>query len=281
MAGSEQLTGPFGIWIYTTQRLLSLSWAARVEELCSHLSTVFPIPGPSSVACTWADSRSLGDDGTGWTRYIPSLVDTLIVITQADLPSICRIYESVVRAHLAAGATVVTYSPETGSVKVEYPCKPAPDKGREGNVIVVPRVRRYTARLDCLLLSPNLTNEHVNAMAALRLDPTDTNLEKLDLTTDELRSLSRRRGLVEAISRTTASCWEVFANECFTADSWKVPSEVVKQLATIERLVKLVTPMSKNPLILRETLYRTLYGKREREQTISITIPSPSHKASA
>jgi hypothetical protein len=281
MAGSEQLTGPCGVWIYTTQRLLSLSWAARVEELYSHLSTAVSVPAPSSVACTWADSRSLGDDGMGWTRYIPSLVDTLIVITQADLPSICRIYESVVRAHMAAGAVVVTYSPETGSVKVERPAKPAPDKGREANVIVVPRVRRSTARPDYLLLSPNLTKEHVNAMAALRLDPTDSNLEQLNLPADELESLSRQRSLAEAVSRTTASCWEVFANECFTADAWKGPSEVVKQLATIERLVKLVTPVSNNPLIRRETLYRILYGQREREQTISVTMPSRSRSASA
>ena len=42
IAGSEQLTGPCGIWIYTTQRLLSLSWASRVEELYTHLSVLSP-----------------------------------------------------------------------------------------------------------------------------------------------------------------------------------------------------------------------------------------------
>jgi len=203
----------------------------------------------------------------------------LIVITQADLPSICLIYESVVRNHLAAGAVVVTYCPEIGSVKVEHAAKTTPGKGREADVIVVPRVRRYTARPDYLLLSPNLTKEHVNALAALRLDPTDSNLEQLNLTVDELASLSRQRCLVEAVSRTTASCWEVFANECFTADAWKAPKEVVKQLAAIERLVDLVTPVSNNPLIRRETVYKTLYGQREREETIS--IPPRSRPASA
>jgi hypothetical protein len=118
-------------------------------------------------------------------------------------------------------------------------------------------------------------------MAALRLDPTDSNLDQLNLPAGELESLSRQRSLAEAVSRTTASCWEVFANECFTADAWKVPSEVVKQLATIERLLKLVTPLSTNPLIRRETLYRTLYGQREQEQTISVTMPSGSGSASA
>lgn len=276
IAGSDKLTGPCGVWIYTTQRLLSLSWAARVEELCSHLSTSVSVPAPSSVSCTWADSRSLGDNGTGWTRYIPSLVDTLIVITQADLPSICRIYESVVCAHLAAGAVVVTYSPETGFVKVERPINPTSNKGREANVIVVRRVRRSTARLDYLLLPPNLTEENVNVMAALRLDPTDSNLEELELRAKDLETFSRRRSLVEMVSRTTASCWEVFANECFTAARWKIPAEVMKQLATIERLLKLVTPVSTNPLSRREMLYKTLYGMREREQTIVSVSQSTS-----
>jgi hypothetical protein len=261
MMASEQLTGSCGVWIYTTQRLLSLSWAARVEELCSHVSNAVSIPAPSSLACTWADSRSLGDDGTGWTRYIPSFVDKLIVITQVDLPSICRIYESVVRAHLAAGAVVVTYSPEVGSIKIDYPSRPTADKGREANAIVVPRVRRYTANPSYLLLPPKLTKGHVNTMAALRLDPTDSNLEQLNLTTDVLEGLSYRRSLVEAVSRTTASCWEAFARECFTAETWNVPSEVVKHLAIIERLVRLVTRVSHNPLERRETLYRSVFGR--------------------
>jgi hypothetical protein len=273
-AGADGLTGACGVWIYTTQRLLSLSWAARVSELTERLSTHTSIPVVSSVACTWADSRSLGDDGTIWTRYAPSLVETLIIITQADLPPICRIYESVTLAHLAAGVTVITYSPETGDVKIERPAKPtvAP-AGRVANAIVTPRVRRSTATHEYLLLAPDLTQEQVNAMTALRLDPTDAGLIELETRWDDLDSLSQRRSTVEAVCRTRASCWEGLSIECFTANAWKDPASAMEQLTVIERLVSLVGPMSDNVLERRAKLYKTLYGEMARESVTRLPLP--------
>jgi hypothetical protein len=279
-AGAEQLAGPCGAWIYTSQRLLSLCWASRASELWSNVSAVIPLPPLSSVACTWADSRSLGDDGTAWTRYIPSTVDALLIITQADLPAICRIYESVLGAHLAAGATVITYCPETGDVRITQPSSTkASLPGRLASAIVVPRVRRTTATAEYLLLRPDLAADQVNAMTALRLDPKDEGLAKLQLSPDVLDQMSRCRTRAEALSRIVASCWEGLAYECFTSDQWNDPAGALKQLTVIEHLVNLVRPMSGNPLQRRVKLYEILYRPTLDKEMFHIKLPERSRRS--
>ena len=125
-ADSDGLASEIGIWVYTTQRTLSLAWAARAGEfwevLRPHLEDgaaegglrLPSLSGPTSVGCLWADARALADDGLGWTRIVPSKARVLVVLTQSDLPAICLILDRVVGSHLAAGVPVVTYSPDTG-----------------------------------------------------------------------------------------------------------------------------------------------------------------------
>jgi hypothetical protein len=274
VSDTERLAGPSGLWIYTTQRLLSLSWAARASELCVDLAQQAEVASPASVICTWADSRALGDDGSNWTRYLPSDVKTLIIMTQADLPKICRIYEAVAQAHLAAGVRVITYSPEIGIVRIAEPASNAtPPVGRVADAMVVPRVRRTTLQPAYLLASPALRPDQIEVMAALRLDPTDKDLCDLQVESRDLAAASHCRVIVEGLARTMASCWEVFAPTHFTAFAWRDPAATCAQLAVIERLIDRACAMSDNPLQRRAWLYRLLYGKREAPEVMEFPLP--------
>jgi hypothetical protein len=210
-------------------------------------------------------------------QYLPSEVETLIIMTQADLPQICRIYESVVQAHLAAGIRVITYSPEIGTVRIAQPARPAdPLTGRVADVLVVPRVRRTTMHPAYLLMSPALRPDQVAAMAALRLDPSDEGLSKLEVRAQDLLDASRRRVMVEGLARSVAS-------EYFTASAWRDPAAAGAQLAVIERLVDRAHAMSDDPLKRRAMLYRLLYGELEAPEAAKkmATWVSPAPAAQA
>jgi hypothetical protein len=183
-AEANSLTGPVGVWVYTTQRMLSLAWAIRAQEtwvavaraLREHDVDLLGLATPSakaSVACMWADPCALADDGLGWTRIVPSTADLLIVITQADLPPICRIYDTVVDSHLDSGVPVVTFTPDSGHLTVHMPSAQGSERRQPKNadVRVAARIRRSDAYVRKMLIDPSTGRDTIELQAALRLEP--------------------------------------------------------------------------------------------------------------
>lgn len=260
-ANADSLAGECGIWVYTTQRTLSLAWGARADEFYAIVRSAHEIGPLAGVACTWADSRSLADDGAGWTRYIPSQVDTLIIATQSDLPPICRIYERIVNAHVTAGATVITVTPDTGDITVqrradaELSDNSMDTTASPADVLAVPRIRRSTAYPRYLLRPTDTRREDIEAFAALRLDPYDGYRMSEDIAGMDLRALSERRMRAEAFARTRTSSWDTYATPRLDLSTWQNPDLAIEQLAIIEAAVGRAAQFSDNPLACRRLLY--------------------------
>ena len=260
-ANADELTGTCGIWVYTTQRLLSLVWACRADEFYNRMNSVIDLGKKGSVACTWADSRALAENGIGWTRYVPSTVKNLLIITQADLPEVCLLYERVVNTHIAAGVSVITFTPETGSILVSTP-PPANDDFRgswqTAHALVVRRVRRTTAYPKYLLLQPDISHEQVDMMAALRIQPDDLIRAPASMRRDQLRESSELRVRAEGEARTIAASWEAFAEKALPVTIWAQPSEAQARLVNAFQILDQLVEFSDNPLIRRQALYAIL-----------------------
>jgi hypothetical protein len=253
-ANVDVLKGGLGMWVYTSQRVLSLAWAARAAEWKALAGVEGRLDG---VACTWADSRALADDGRGWTRYIPSHLDTLIIVTQADLDKICLLLDFVVKVHVAAGTTVVVVMPDTGQVLAERPDKDrANPEGVEADILVVPRIRRYTAYPQYLTRPKQVEPADMQAMAALRLDPSSG-----DLRWESPRNvveIGMRRVSAEALARLTTASWEVYACPRLNTDSWRDVEAALSQLDLIVGLVRHAARFSANPFECRTLIYELL-----------------------
>ena len=265
-AGSDGLASEIGIWVYTTQRTLSLAWAARAGEfwevLRLHLEDVAArgrlrlpsLSGPTSVGCLWADARALADDGLGWTRIVPSKARVLVVFTQPDLPAICLILDRVVGSHLAAGVPVVTYSPDTGRTTVHTPTEGSELRAPRltANVLATPRIRRTNAYPRQLLLNTQVTAENVGLYAALRLDPAGgppapgevsdvvaaagLGVAGAVITERDMLSSSTQRVRVEGLARSIAATWDQWFAPRVDASAWNVGMAPL-QLDIIEQLV--------------------------------------------
>jgi hypothetical protein len=265
VAGAAHIDGLCGVWVYTSQRLLSLAWAARAAEAVRAVGELMDAPAETRVACAWADSRSLGDDGSGWCRVIPSTVQTLVVVTQEDLASVCLLYDRVVRAHVAAGATVVTYAADTGRAQVARPDEPTGvlAKSAAADVLVVRRIRRSTAYPAWLFVAPETPVADVELAAALRTHPNARVRLPTVSSQEELAALSRRRVTVEALARTIAASWERFATPDGDPSFVLDPDHPFEQLDLIEGLVRRTLAFSDNPLERRRLLYALLDGEDE------------------
>jgi hypothetical protein len=281
-AEADKLSGSVGIWVYTTQRVLSLAWAARAtdiwttlnQQLKEHkirLAGMSTRPGDASVACMWADARALADDGQGWTRIVPSTPGLLVVLTQADLPPICRIYDRVVGSHLAGGIPVITFSPDSGHATVHVPSGigPPPEASFPADVVAVPRIRRSEAYPRKLLISPHTEIATLELQAALRLEPgqaspapgrvsqacadAELGVAGAEIPAIEMMSFSQRRVYVEALARCVAATWEEWFEPRLDASAWTV-GMAPSQLAVIEGLIHAVHAGFENPFQRRQLL---------------------------
>jgi hypothetical protein len=254
-AEADGLSGKTGMWIYTSQRVLSLAWAARAAEWLRLANVVTPLDG---VTCTWADSLALAEDGRGWARYVPSNVEVLVIVTQADLNKTCLLLDRVQKTHLAAGTTVITVMPDAGRVAVQHPPKQdAAAEIVEADVIVVPRIRRYTAHQQYLLRRQDWELRDVEAMAALRLSPTESAVRSM--TPGEALEAGVCRVVTEVKSRLWTASWDVYAQPRLTAKAWSGdPKSVLDQLRIIERLVEMVSGLGGNPFERRQIIYGVL-----------------------
>lgn len=265
-ARCDQLSGSWGVWVYTTNRALSLAWAGRVGEWWPQIRSLLvarsdfaklrdalQVPA-AGVACLWADSLSLSEDAAGWTRAIPSTVQTLVILTQADLPSMCRIYDQVVATHHARGAMVVTFCPENGKLLVYPPAQDTPpmEPNWAVNVLAVPRLRRDSAKPNRMFLPAGARREDIEVLAALRLDPRSGIVPEGRLhvpdkdgrysATDEivdakwLLRWSAARTRVEGLARSIAGTWEEWLSRLVHQKYW-VGGVVPRQLDILEKLM--------------------------------------------
>jgi hypothetical protein len=284
-AQADRLTETVGIWVYTTNRALTLVWAERARRFWeiirsdlavsmagTSLEKALQSDGSPDVACMWADSRSLSDDGTGFTRVIPSSVSTLVIITQADLPDMCRIYERVVKNHIACGVPIITYSPETGRTLVYAPDATSTDdaESRAVNVLAVPRLRRSDAYPNRMFIAKEAPPEDIEVLAALRLDPAHGTIaagevhepdpqegklvpvgEKIDASWLLKHSLTRVR--VEGLARSIAATWDRWFSPLVNQQRWVVGISPM-QLRIIEELVRKTFVYWDNPFLRRRFL---------------------------
>jgi hypothetical protein len=280
----DALRGGVGIWVYTTQRMLTLAWFARAYELWTTLKnellfglssedikkTVLSDKEPD-IACMWADSRSLADDGGGWTRAIPSGVDALFIVTQADLPNLCRIYDWVVTAHLACKIPVITYTPEIGRTLFHLPQNDNSlhAEARKLDVLAVPRMRRQDVRASRIFTVAGTARRDVEVLAALRLDPSqglvrpgrlsdEAAADGLgtageEITAEQLLVHSETRVRAEGFARSTAATWHEWCTPRLHQAAWQVGMAPL-QVRIIEQLVRKVFAVSDNPLKRRKLL---------------------------
>jgi hypothetical protein len=283
-AGADTFGGSVGIWVYTTQRTLTLAWAARTESLWEMLRAELALRDDGdefkdciltttepSVACMWADSWSLADDGLGWTRAIPSTVQVLVIVTQADIPNLCLVYDWVVRTHVACGIPVITYAPETGRTLVYVPDKTSPlrSEGLRADVLAVPRIRRCDARPRRMFMAAGVQRADVEVLAALRLDPADGFVppgrvcdeaasEGVGTAGDEVTAThllvhSEARTRAEGLARSTAATWDEWCTDRLHQSAWQVGMAPL-QIRIIERLVRMAFAVSDNPFKRRKLL---------------------------
>jgi len=266
LSASDRLAEPVGIWVYTTNRALTLAWTKRVPQIWafirSELATAYGqsdiyaalrFEASPDIACIWADSRSLSDDGAGFTRVIPSSVDMLVIVTQADLPDLCRIYDQVVKNHVACGGVVIVYSPETGRTLIYEPTSDETD-GREMNVLAVPRIRRSDAQPRRMFVPQELLPKDIEVLPALRLDPADGTigngeLHEFDKQASEMvatgktisaewfleHSMSRAR--IEGLSRSIAATWDEWFSPLVHQGRW-IMGLSPAQMQIIEALLR-------------------------------------------
>lgn len=296
---AESLDGPVGIWVYTTQRILTLAWAARAKDLwkmlrreiaqidASKINDSLLRIKKTSVACMWADSRSLTDDGFGWTRVIPSTAEVLVIITQSDIPELCFIYDWVVCSHVACGVPVITYAPETGRTLIYLPdkAKPVQAHPRRADVLVVPRIRRTDLRATRLFLPPNTKQTDVEVLAALRLNPDygfvlpgriseEVAAQGIGNAGDEITAMSllahsEARVRTEGLARSTAAIWDEWCMPRLHQGNWQT-GLAPSQLHIIEQLVLMAFIFSDNPFIRRQLLSIIV----EDEQFANYALPS-------
>lgn len=279
----DRLAGRAALWVYTTQRALSLSWAARRDEIWAALQPALlnwqSELGPAAqldtlrpdLACCWADARALGDDGQGWTRIVSSESALLVIVTQPEVPPICRIYDRVLRAHLAAGVPVLTYAPTTGTTLLHLPpAAAAPAPALPAHVLAVPRIRRSQAYLRYQLLPASTTADQVSVLAALRLEPPEgfvqtgdtvrpplsatTDGPPINVTTQWLLSHARQRARVEGLARSVSASWDTWCAPRLQPDAWAV-AVAPHQLELMEALVRASMPVSDNPMRRRKLIY--------------------------
>ena len=285
-AGADSLAGPVGMWMYATQRTLALAWAARAGEICRDLGTQLPAgqegdlgealrsAGDVSVVCTWADDRSLAEDGLGWTRTVPSGVGLLVIVTQDGLAKVCRIYERVLQAHLACDVPVVTFTPESGRAMVHLPDEPQAEglraEGLRADVLAVPRIRRSNAYGTQMLLPPGASREDVEVLAALRLDPSEGFVQPgrvsdeaagagvgapgSEISASQLLGYSEQRVRAEGLARSTTASWDTWCTPRLHQSAWQVGMGAL-QVDVIERLVGKAAAVSENPFKRRKFLY--------------------------
>jgi hypothetical protein len=281
-AGANALDLEVGVWAYTTQRTLSLSWAARAEELMQWLADAVARVDPDvagsirsggepAVSCTWADAIGLADDGVGWTRFIPSTAELLVIFTQPVMPEICRIYERIRSAHLACGVPVITAFPHTGMVVIDTPAPDLPDpETTKADVLVVPRVRRSTAYPRQLMVDPNVPATQIELIPALRMIPAEgyVGVGKVTaeaaaaglwdagtaLTPDVLLDWADKRARAEALARSATASWDTWARPRLGPAAWACGMAGL-QLTVFERLISEVARVSDNPLVRRRLLY--------------------------
>ncbi len=282
--GVDALGRAVGLWIYTTQRVLTLAWAARAGEFwdnlrtrlaareeCSKLKFMLQFANEPSVACMWADSRSLADDGLGWTRAIPSTVDLLVIITQVDMPELCRIYDLVVRGHVASGVPVVTYSPETGRTLLYIPDRASGTRavGRSTDVLAVPRIRRTDVCANRMFIAAGTSCKDIEVLAALRLDPAqglvqpgqmcdEAAAEGLGRAGEQITALqllghSELRARTEGLARTSAGTWDKWCTDRLHRRMWQIGMAPL-QIRIIETLVLKAIGVSENPFMRRKLL---------------------------
>jgi len=272
-AFADALSGACGMWIYTTQRMLSLAWASRRQEIFAWLKSALQCPGMESACSTWADSRCLTEDGTGWTRYVPSTVNTLVIITQIDIPEICLLYDFVVNCHLSAGCTVVTASPESGTMSIAIPEGDCRSYTVDANVLVAPRIRRSTAYPSYLLCSKNIAKRSLQIAAALRLDPSELNSLETTFHDDQIKDLSMKRVLLEAECRGTAACWEQFLDYGLNPRDWPTAEHGHRQMDIVRKILETLHEFTKNPLLRRRLLYAILEHETTKNQPLPDDLP--------
>jgi hypothetical protein len=275
----DALSGAVGMWVYTTHRALTATWAARCDEMWAllrdHLGAELserqiPADAAPSVAATSADARALSDDGSGWTRVVPSTVQLLVIVTQDEIPDICRLYERVLYTHLVAGVPVCTYMPLTGRLAMHAPG----DALKQGvlpellnaDVLAVPRLRRSSAYPRYFFLPPGLQRTDLDVLAALRLDPSEgavrvgqtavPDAPEIDppAAAADLLAHSELRVRAEALARSTSSSWDTWATPRLHRSAWEVGMAPL-QLALIEGVVRRALPVSDNPLERRKLIY--------------------------
>jgi hypothetical protein len=251
MASADGLDGSVGMWVYTSQRVLSLAWASRAPEWTALAGVGGPV---ASVACTWADARALAEDGRGWTRYVPSRLETLIVVTQTDLNRICRLLDQVIKAHLTAGTTVITVMPDSGRVSVERPdVDREPPEGVDLDVLAAPRIRRYTAYPRYLTRAKEGGLDAARVQATLRLDPSGDYVPWG--STHDLDDVGARRVAAEATARLTTASWEVYAIPRLDPAAWRNVDGALAQVDAIIGLVQRAASVSSNPFECRGLIY--------------------------
>jgi hypothetical protein len=283
-AGADKLGGAVGAFVYTTQRTLTLAWAARAREFLElvgahiaargelgELEAVLGLSSDVSVACVWADARSLADNGLGWTRVVPSTVQTLFIVTQSDLPDLSLIYERIVRWHVACAVPVVTYMPETGRLLLhglsETDVRRA--TGRRADVLAVPRLRRSEADPRRMFTSSDVGQAEIEVLASLRLDPADgivssgRVVDKAaaegfgnvgdEITPATLLTHSEGRVRAEALARSTAATWDEWCSPRVNQSYWRNGMAPL-QLHVIEQLVRKALKISDNPFKRRRLL---------------------------
>ena len=285
LAETETLEGKVGIWVYTTQRVLTLAWASKAEsywkliqgklaslqELDPFVNAIQSSKTPP-VSCLWADCRSLADDGFGWTRAITSDIEVLVIVTQTDLPQLCWIYDWVVRAHVASGVLTVTYSPETGRTLVYLPNQKFDFHAvpRMADVMAVHRFRRPDARVNRMFLSPHIQPEDVEVLSALRLDPSQGIVppgevigeaaeagygnEGDKITAADLIKYSRLRVETEALARSETASWDTWCEPRLHQSAWQVGFAPL-QLDIFRQLIDKVCTVIEHPMERRKLLY--------------------------
>jgi hypothetical protein len=183
------------------------------------------------------------------------------------------LYESVVQSHLAAGAVVITVSPETGAVHVQVPKGAPTENVVKANALVVPRIRRSTAYSSYLLLGSEVSRKAVVRAAWLRLEPGQQAAGTLAWNTEECASLSEGRVRLEAECRATAACREALLEHGVDPLSWPSPNEGRAQMAIVRKMLMTLRAFTANPLLRRNLLYGILGQDTKRGHPLPMELP--------
>jgi hypothetical protein len=290
-AAADRVATTVGIWVYTPQKTMSLAWAAQANQwrrwlgrqllkrkTAADVAKTLDAEAPADVACMWADGLALDDDGKGWTRPIPCAARTLLIIVPDDLAAACLILDKVLRAHLAIAATVIVFSPDAGSVSLYRPTTKhrLMPKISVMDVLAVPRTRRCDAPPRRMFLPPEISEEAVETMAALRLDPCDrwpqpgqVHPEVASVNGDEagrtislaeMRSYSDRRARIEGMTRSALASWDNWCSPRLTADQWFWGIAPL-QLEVIEQMGRVAREFFENPYKCRRLTEMTIDGE--------------------